>query len=71
MPRPRAFATSPIQGGKDRIALAACMRADRQIFTMKELSRAAQPVLVVCGENDTLTGPAGPASPPRFRGAMP
>jgi pimeloyl-ACP methyl ester carboxylesterase len=48
------------QAGKDRLALAACMKADRNAYTREELSRSQRPVLVVCGENDDLTGPSGP-----------
>jgi pimeloyl-ACP methyl ester carboxylesterase len=48
------------QGGKDRLALAACMRANRRPFTAAELKQSQRPVLVVCGENDDLTGPPGP-----------
>jgi pimeloyl-ACP methyl ester carboxylesterase len=53
----RAFAD---QAGKDRIALAACMRGNRDVFSKAELGRIQNPVLVVCGENDLLTGPPGP-----------
>jgi pimeloyl-ACP methyl ester carboxylesterase len=53
----RAFAEQP---GKDRAALAACMRADRKPLAAGELAKAARPVLVVCGEKDLLTGPPGP-----------
>jgi pimeloyl-ACP methyl ester carboxylesterase len=53
----RAFAD---QAGKDRVALAACMRGSRDVFTREQLAAAKQPVLVVCGENDALTGPPGP-----------
>ena len=53
----RAFAE---QGGKDLKALAACMRADRKSFSAAELSEIRQPVLVVCGEADELTGRPGP-----------
>ncbi len=53
----RAFAD---QGGKDRIALAACMRGNRDSFTAVELAKSTRPVLVVCGETDALTGPPGP-----------
>jgi pimeloyl-ACP methyl ester carboxylesterase len=49
----RAFAE---QAGKDRKALAACMRAERKPVTAEQLSRVRQPVLVVCGEKDVLTG---------------
>jgi pimeloyl-ACP methyl ester carboxylesterase len=50
----RAFASQP---GKDLHALAACMRGDRKMFSAAELSHSTRPVLVVCGENDVLTGP--------------
>ena len=50
----RAFADQP---GKDRLALAACMRGSRDAYTREQLARATQSVLVVCGENDVLTGP--------------
>jgi pimeloyl-ACP methyl ester carboxylesterase len=48
------------QSGKDRLALAACMRAMRRNFSAEELHHSQRPVLVVCGENDVLTGPPGP-----------
>jgi|HubBroStandDraft_3_1064219.scaffolds.fasta_scaffold91525_2 pimeloyl-ACP methyl ester carboxylesterase len=57
-PRALGFRKFAEQAGKDREALAACMRANRRHFTRDELSRASQPVLVVCGENDDLTGGA-------------
>ena len=53
----REFADQP---GKDRLALAACMRGDRRAFSPAQLSRSTRPVLVVCGEADALTGPPGP-----------
>lgn len=53
----RAFAE---QAGKDLTALAACMRGHRDLFTAAELARATQPVLVVCGGNDDMTGAPGP-----------
>jgi pimeloyl-ACP methyl ester carboxylesterase len=53
----RAFAD---QAGKDRRALAACMRGSRDVFSREELHRIQNPVLVVCGENDALTGSPGP-----------
>jgi non-heme chloroperoxidase len=49
----RDFAEQP---GKDRLALAACMSADRKPYTAGELAAVHQPVLVVCGEKDDLTG---------------
>ncbi len=47
------------QKGKDRLALAACMRSPRRIFAPAELKRSVRPVLVVCGENDDMTGAPG------------
>lgn len=56
----RQFRLFAQQGGKDMKALAACMRADRKPFGKASLSQARQPVLVVCGEKDVLTGAPGP-----------
>ena len=55
-PTAKAFREFAEQDGKDRLALAACMRADRKPFTAAQLSLSARPVLVVCGEHDNLTG---------------
>ncbi len=33
------------------------MKADRNAYTKEPLGRSERPVLVVCGENDDLTGP--------------
>jgi pimeloyl-ACP methyl ester carboxylesterase len=49
----RAFADQP---GKDRLALAACMRAPPANLPREALARSMRPVLVVCGEKDELTG---------------
>lgn len=48
------------QSGKDREALAACMRGDRKAHPREELASAARPVLVICGENDSTSGAPGP-----------
>jgi pimeloyl-ACP methyl ester carboxylesterase len=53
----RIFAGQP---GKDREALAACMRGDRKAYGAAELSHAARPVLVVCGERDETSGAPAP-----------
>jgi len=42
------------QKGKDRIALAACVRASRPRCTPEELKNVSKPVLVVAGELDVL-----------------
>jgi len=52
----RAFADQP---GKDRLALAACMSAPTKNLPASVLATARRPVLVVCGENDDLTGKPG------------
>ncbi len=44
------------QKGKDRQALAACMRSARFTYQPDELKASTRPVLVVAGENDTVTG---------------
>lgn len=59
-PTARTFRDFADQSGKDRLALAACMRAMRRNFPENELRRSQRPVLIVCGENDVLTGPPGP-----------
>ncbi|HTT85548.1 MAG TPA: alpha/beta hydrolase [Rhizomicrobium sp.] len=53
----RAFASQP---GKDIVALAACMRGERRFFSLVELARSARPALVICGDNDDISGPPGP-----------
>jgi pimeloyl-ACP methyl ester carboxylesterase len=52
----RQFRIFAGQAGKDLPALAACMRAERTIFTREQLGRWPGPLLVVCGEKDVLTG---------------
>lgn len=56
-PAARMFRDFADQPGKDRLALAACMRAMRRNFTREELRTSQWPVLIVCGENDELSGP--------------
>jgi pimeloyl-ACP methyl ester carboxylesterase len=53
----RDFADQP---GKDRIALAACMRAMSQGLPPESLAAITQPVLVVCGALDDIAGSPGP-----------
>jgi pimeloyl-ACP methyl ester carboxylesterase len=59
-PTARTFRDFADQSGKDRLALAACMRAMRRNFPESELRKSQRPVLVVCGQNDVLTGPPDP-----------
>lgn len=59
-PIARGFREFAEQAGKDRRALAACMRAKRPNHSAEDLARVACPVLVVCGETDDLSGPAEP-----------
>jgi pimeloyl-ACP methyl ester carboxylesterase len=49
----RAFADQP---GKDRFALAACMRAMSPRLPAETLAQIAQEVLVVCGDKDDISG---------------
>jgi len=55
-PTARAFRAFADQPGKDRLALAACMRAPTRNLPREILARSTRPVLVVCGERDDLTG---------------
>lgn len=50
----RAFAEQP---GKDRFALAACMRAMSPRLPSETLAQITQDVLVVCGAQDDISGP--------------
>ena len=50
----RKFAEQP---GKDRFALAACMRAMSPRLPSETLAQLAQDVLVVCGDADDIAGP--------------
>jgi pimeloyl-ACP methyl ester carboxylesterase len=59
-PVARGFRIFAGQPGKDREALAACMRGDRKAYRPEQLAHAARPVLVVCGENDYTSGAPGP-----------
>ncbi len=59
-PTARTFRDFADQSGKDRLALAACMRAMRRNFPASELRKSQRPVLIVCGENDALSGPPDP-----------
>jgi len=56
----RRFRIFGVQKGKDRLALAACMRSPRHKYVASDLKRGARPVLVVCGGNDDLTGAPEP-----------
>lgn len=55
-PTQKAFREFASQGGKDIAALAACMSADRTMYTKQELRACATPILVVAGEKDTQAG---------------
>ncbi len=55
-PTARAFRAFADQPGKDRLALAACMRAPTRNLPRETLAHSTRPVLVVCGEKDELTG---------------
>jgi pimeloyl-ACP methyl ester carboxylesterase len=55
----RMFRSFAEKSGNDLVALAACMRRKRRIFSCEELDAFRQPTLVVCGETDDVSGPAG------------
>jgi len=55
-PRAKMFRAFADQGGKDRLALAACMRAMSQHLPLEILAHLQRPVLVVTGEKDDTAG---------------
>ena len=55
-PRAKMFRAFADQPGKDRLALAACMRAMSPHLPRDVLATLARPVLVVDGENDETAG---------------
>lgn len=57
-PHARAFRVFAEQTGSDRRALAACIRAARQVLTPQEVGRILAPTLVVAGEKDEIAGSA-------------
>lgn len=59
-PRARMFRDFADQPGKDRLALAACMRAMTLPLPPQTLQTFVKPILVVCGGEDTVAGPPGP-----------
>jgi pimeloyl-ACP methyl ester carboxylesterase len=59
-PTEKAFRAFASQGGKDMLALAACMSADRTMYSRQQLASCKVPVLVVDGDKDTQAGAPGP-----------
>jgi pimeloyl-ACP methyl ester carboxylesterase len=55
-PQEKAFRAFASQVGKDRLALAACMSADRTMYTRDQLRDCRVAVLVVDGDRDTQAG---------------
>lgn len=55
-PRAKMFRAFADQPGKDRLALAACMRAMSPRLPVEILAHLKRPVLVVAGENDDTAG---------------
>ena len=58
--RARMFRDFADQAGKDRLALAACMRAMSPALPRATLQMLSLAVLVVCGDQDDVAGPPGP-----------
>lgn len=69
---PRLFRVFAEQGKNDLEALAHCMTRPRQSFTASEMRHVDTPVLIVLGDKDTITGPAGALAeaPPRSEVVM-
>jgi pimeloyl-ACP methyl ester carboxylesterase len=59
-PRARMFRDFSEQPGKDRLALAACMRAMTGPLPLGVLQSFLKPILVVDGDQDFIAGPSGP-----------
>ncbi len=59
-PQARAFRLFADQTKSDRLALAACILASRQVVSRDDLKRIRCPVLVVAGEIDEIAGPVEP-----------
>jgi pimeloyl-ACP methyl ester carboxylesterase len=59
-PRARMFRNFANQPGKDRLALAACMRAMSPHLLLETLSRLQRPILVVNGSEDETAGSPTP-----------
>ncbi len=59
-PTAREFRIFCERAGDDLIAMAACIRRPRHAFAANELREITQPVLVVCGSDDTLAGSPEP-----------
>lgn len=59
-PTEKAFRAFAAQDGKDLLALAACMSADRTLYTRDQLKSCKMPVLVVDGEKDVQAGAPEP-----------
>jgi pimeloyl-ACP methyl ester carboxylesterase len=57
---PRQFRRFAETSGNDLKALAACMLRPRRSLTAGELAHVANPVLVVTGDRDTISGPPEP-----------
>jgi pimeloyl-ACP methyl ester carboxylesterase len=55
-PTQKAFRAFASQGGKDILALAACMSAGRTMYTREQLKTCTAPVLVVDGDKDVQAG---------------
>ncbi|MEI9991262.1 MAG: alpha/beta hydrolase [Rhizomicrobium sp.] len=55
-PMQKAFRAFASQGGKDMLALAACMAADRTMYSREQLKTCSTPILVVDGDKDIQSG---------------
>lgn len=58
-PVPRLFRIFAEQGKNDLEALACCMTRPRRSFSAEEMRHVDTPALIVLGDRDNITGPAG------------
>lgn len=65
----KAFRTVADAQKQDRRALAACWQRPRTRAGAGDLGRVANPVLVICGEKDVITGPPQPLAALMPRGS--
>lgn len=56
LPVAKEFRSFCERAGDDLLAMAACMRRPRRIFGPQELAELPQPVLVICGSDDAISG---------------
>lgn len=69
-PVARGFRTFAERQKNDLKAMAACFRRPRKAFSPADLKRIQTPVLVICGEMDTVTGSGAPLATAFAQGGL-